>query len=288
MDKGLRQQERALARKACKPPAMRHPKPPKRPAERAAAKPPARQPEQRIHGLHACLAVFAKRPGDLRKVYLAAERLDALRPVLAYCAERRLGYRIVEAEELERLTSSRHHEGVVFEVIQRAPLSLADLLSKTSRAPSPSLLLWLDGIANPHNFGALLRTAANFGSDGVLLPANSSLDRSGAAARVARGGAEALPMARIDDPDDALEALRRAGYAVAVTTPRDGTDLYAMELPTRLALVFGAEDEGIQERLVEASDLRIRIPGSGEVESLNVAASVAVVLGEWWRQRGGR
>lgn len=264
---------------------MRHPKPPKRAAERTAPKPPARQAEQRIHGLHACLAVFAKRPGDLRKVYLTSERLDALRPVLAYCAERRLGYRIVEAEVLERLTSSHHHEGVVFEVVQRPPLGLAELLSKGPKPPSSSLLLWLDGIANPHNFGALLRTAANFGSAGVLLPADSNLDRSGAAARVARGGAEALPMARIEDPEDALKALRRAGYAVAVTTPHGGADLYATELPARLALVFGAEDQGIRKQLVEASDLRIRIPGSGEVESLNVAASVAVTLGEWWRQR---
>lgn len=263
---------------------MRHPKRSKRPV----AKPQGRLPEQRIHGLHACLAVFAKRPGDLRKVYLAQECLDALRPVLAYCAERRLGYRIVAPEELERLASSHHHEGVVFEVVQRAPLGLAELLSRKTKPSSPSLLLWLDGIANPHNFGALLRTAANFGADGVLLPADSKLDRSGAAARVARGGAEAVPIARIDDPKAALETLRRAGYAVAVTTPRGGSDLYATELPARLAVVFGAEDEGVQRRLVEASDLRIRIPGTGEVESLNVAASVAVMSGEWWRQRRRR
>lgn len=264
---------------------MRRPKPPKQPAKTSAHQAPSRQPEQRIYGLHACLQAFAKRPGDLRKVYLTAERLDALRPVLAYCAERRLGYRIVENEELERLTASRHHEGVCFEMVRPRALGLAQLLSMQPKAPAASLLLWLDGIGNPHNFGAILRTAAHFGAGGVLIPSSSTLDASGAAVRVARGGSEAVPIARIAAPQLALGELRRAGYLIAATVPRGGADLHASQLPKRLVLVFGAEDEGIQAELVRQSDLRIRIAGSGAVESLNVAASVAVILGEYWRQR---
>lgn len=266
---------------------MRRAKPPTHLARFAPDKPKSRRPEQRIYGLHACLAAFAKRPGDVRKVYLTAARLDTFKPVLAHCAKHRIGYRIVDSDELERISASVHHEGVCFEMARTEPLGLERWLSIQTRRSTASLLLWLDGIDNPHNFGALLRTAAHFGANGVLLPNASSLDRSGAAARVARGGAEVLPILRTEDAESALRALRQAGYAIAATVPHGGADLYERPLPRRLVLVFGAEDEGIRKSLVTASDLRLRIPGSGDVESLNVAASVAVILGEYWRQGSG-
>lgn len=208
-----------------------------------------------------------------------------LKEVLSFCAERRLGYSIVEESELERLTASRHHEGVCFDMVRPRPMTLTQLLSKQKRAPAESLFLWLDGIENPHNFGALLRTAAHFGVDGALIARDSKMDSSGAVARVARGGAEAVPIARIDETDRAIEELRRAGFSIVATVPRGGTSLYAASLPKRAVIIFGAEDSGIQTRLVRRSDLRIRIDGSEAVESLNVAASVAVILGEYWRQR---
>jgi TrmH RNA methyltransferase len=248
--------------------------------EPAAARPPA---EQRLYGLNACLAAFARRPDDLRKVYLLESRIPALKPVLAWCVQHRLGYRVVAAEDLDKLTGSRHHEGVCFDLRRRAPLSL-DALLALQPAAGASLLIWLDGVGNPHNLGAVLRSAAHFGAGGVIVPAASSLDLSGAAARVAEGGAEAVPLARIDDTRSAFATLRRAGYAIGATVPREGTALYEAKLPQRLLLVFGAEGEGMDRALVDAADLRLTIPGSGAVESLNIAASAAVTFAEWWRQ----
>jgi TrmH RNA methyltransferase len=248
--------------------------------EPAAARPPA---EQRLYGLNACLAAFARRPDDLRKVYLLESRIPALKPVLAWCVQHRLGYRVVAAEDLDKLTGSRHHEGVCFDLRRRAPLSL-DALLALQPAAGASLLIWLDGVGNPHNLGAVLRSAAHFDAGGVIVPAASSLDLSGAAARVAEGGAEAVPLARIDDTRSAFATLRRAGYAIGATVPRDGTPLYQAQLPQRLLLVFGAEGEGMDRALIDAADLRLTIPGSGAVESLNIAASAAVTFAEWWRQ----
>lgn len=275
-------------------PRSRRPGPPAdspwRNARRPAAAPaavdsaPARAPaEQRLYGLNACLAAFARRPEDLRKVYLLESRIAALKPVLAWCVQHRLGYRVVEAGDLDKLTGSRHHEGVCFDLRRRAPLSL-DALLAAQPAGGASLLIWLDGVGNPHNLGAVLRSAAHFGAGGVIVPAASALDLSGAAARVAEGGAEAVAMARADDTRTAFATLRRAGYAIGATVPREGTALYAAELPQRLVLVFGAEGEGMDRALVDAADLRLTIPGSGVVESLNIAASAAVAFAEWWRQ----
>ncbi len=243
--------------------------------------------EARWYGVNACLAAFAKRPDDLRKVYLTEARLGALKPVLAWCVQHKLGYRVVETADLDRLTGSRHHEGVCLDMLRHAPLDLAGLLHAAPPEPQASLLLWLDGVGNPYNLGALLRTAAHFDAAGVIVPAASSLDLSGAAARVAEGGAEAVPLARIDDNDGALAQLRDAGYSIAATLPRDGSSLYATALPKRLVLILGAEGEGMSDVLVQAADLRVGIPGSGVVESLNIAASAAVVMGEYWRQQRG-
>jgi TrmH RNA methyltransferase len=240
----------------------------------------------RLYGLNACLAAFAKRPDALRKVYLTEARIPALKAVLAWCVKQRIGYRVVDDADLDKLTASRHHEGVCFDLRRSAPLLLEPFLAGLPTAPSASLLLWLDGVGNPHNLGALLRSAAHFGARGVVTPRAAGLDVSGAAARVAEGAVEVVPLVQAEDAASALALLRAQGYVLAATVPRDGASLYACTLPARLVLAFGAEGEGMGADLVEAADVRLTIPGSGAIDSLNVAASVAVLLGEYWRQHG--
>lgn len=246
---------------------------------------PRRDEEIRIYGLNACRALFARRPHDVRKVYLLESRIPDLQPVLAWCVQQRLGYRVVGNTDLDKLTSSQHHEGVCFEVRRAAIPALAAVLQRLPRAPKPALLVWLDGVGNPHNLGAVWRSAANFGVQTVLLPSDSTLAASGAAYRVAEGGAEAVPLARIAPGEDALGALRNAGFAIAATVPREGESLYTSRLPGRVVFVLGAEGGGLSRGLIDRADLHLTIPGSGAVESLNVAASAAVLFGEYWRQQ---
>lgn len=241
--------------------------------------------EMRLYGINACLAAFARRPEQLRKVYLLESRIAELKPVLAWCVKHKLGYRVVENTDLDKLTGSRHHEGICFEMLRPPVLSLTDLLAAQPAAPDSSLLIWLDGVGNPHNLGALLRSAAHFAVAGVIVPASSSLDLSGAAARVAEGGAELVAMARIEDQAAAIAALRKAGYTITATVPCDGAGLYATRIAARTVMVFGAEGEGMDRTLIETADQRLTIQGSGKVESLNIAASAAVMFGEYWRQQ---
>jgi TrmH RNA methyltransferase len=238
--------------------------------------------EVRVYGRNACLAVFAKRPGDVRKVYLTEARLGEFRAVLAWCVTQRIGYRVVENDDLDRLTESQHHEGICFEVRRHAPASLSALLQSIPRE-QPALLVWLDGVGNPHNVGALLRSAANFGARGAILPTGAPA-LPGAAMRVAEGGAEAVPLAQLCTGEDGFDLLHDAGFAIAATVPRDGWDLYKNKLPDRLALILGAESDGMSAKLIAEADLRLTIPGTGTVESLNVSASAAVLCAEFWRQ----
>jgi len=238
-----------------------------------------RREELRLYGLNAVRAVFASRPAALRKLYLAESRIPALQPLLKWCVANRIGYRVVENEDLDRLAAGTHHEGVVADVARVEPLPLSSWLRDLPAGPVCAL--WLDGVGNPHNFGAILRSAAHFGVAAVLLPKDSSLALSGAAARVAEGGAEAVPLVRLGRSDNALAQLRGAGFALAATVVQGGRDVFSAALPERLVLVMGAEGEGMDRTFADACDLRVSIAGTGAVESLNVAAATAVMLAAW-------
>ena len=237
--------------------------------------------ELRLYGLNAVQAVFARRPQAIRKVYLSEARIPQLQPLLAWCVKQRIGYRVVEESDLGKLAASSHHEGVVADVLRAEPAALADWLQDLPAGPQ--LALWLDGVGNPHNFGAILRSAAHFGVGAILLPQTSTLALSGAAARVAEGGAECVPLLRLPEQSLALTQLRTAGFSLAATVVQGGSDLFAAKLPQRLVYVMGAEGEGMDRGLAAACDARLSIPGSGAVESLNVAAATAVLLAEWAR-----
>lgn len=239
--------------------------------------------EQRLYGLNACLAMFARRPGDLRKVWLLESRIPKLKDVLAHCVKNRIGYTVVGEEDLQKLAASSHHEGVVFGAMPAPELSLSGWLRELP--PGPQVALWLDGVGNPHNLGAILRSAAHFGVAGLLLPKDSALALSGAAARVAEGGAEVVPLVRLGRADNSLAQLTSAGFVASATVVRGGQPLHAAALPQRLLLVMGAEQTGVDPLLSQAATLQLAIPGTGAVESLNVASATSVFLAEWWRQQ---
>jgi TrmH RNA methyltransferase len=240
---------------------------------------PHHDPELRLYGLNAVRAVFARRPQAIRKLYLLEARIPQLQPLLKWCVANRIGYRVVEETDLQKLAASTHHEGVVADVLREEPQSLTAWLR--TLPDGPQCALWLDGVGNPHNLGAILRSAAHFGVAAVLLPKHSPLLLSGAAARVAEGGAEHVPFVRLGREDNAIAQLHGVGFIIAATVARGGSDVFDSALPQRLVYVIGAEGEGMDPKLVAACDRRVSIPGSGAVESLNVAAATAVLLARW-------
>ena len=239
--------------------------------------------ELRLYGLNAVRATFARRPQAIRKLYLAEARIPQLQPLLQWCVANRIGYRVVAEDDLRKLAASSHHEGVVADVLREEPQPLTSWLRVLP--DGRQCVLWLDGVGNPHNLGAILRSAAHFGVAAILLPKTSSLTVSGAAARVAEGGAEAIPLVRMGRDDNAIAQLHGAGFALAATVVRGGTSVFAKPLPQRLVFVLGAESAGMDPALAAACDLRLSIPGTGTVESLNVAAATAVLLAAWSQSR---
>ena len=245
----------------------------------------AKSKELRLHGLNAVLALFDKSPERLRKLYLAETRLTDLKAVLKWCVQHRVGYRVVEEGDLAKLAQTSHHEGVVADVAPPTELDLTTWLASVEDAKS-ACAIWLDGVGNPHNLGAILRNAAHFGVRAVLIESVAVNPISGASARVAEGGAECIQVVRLPaDAKHAIQALHAAGFSLAATLVREGADLFNTALPDKLIYVMGAEQQGMHKGLANACDLRVSIPGTGAVESLNVASATAVFLSEWYRRR---
>ncbi|MBW8374089.1 MAG: rRNA methyltransferase, partial [Stenotrophomonas sp.] len=187
------------------------------PREGGTPPPPGRgNDELRLYGWNAVQALFEHRPQALRKLYLTEALIPRMQPVLKWCVANRVGYRVVEEGDLNKLAATTHHEGLVADVL-RAPMLALDEWLATLPAGKPVLALWLDGVGNPHNFGAILRSAAHFGVAGLLLPPDSTLALSGAAARVAEGGAEAVPLVRLPALPEAMAQLRAARQSQAAT-----------------------------------------------------------------------
>ncbi len=239
--------------------------------------------ELKVCGRNAVRALVDRRPGDVQRVYLLASLAREFGPLLKRCAARRLPYRFVEEEELARVAESLHHEGIC--VVAKPPpvRPLPEFLAAVGEGPA--VVAVLHGIGNPHNLGAILRVAAHFGVAGVLL-AGRGAGLSTAACRMAEGGAEAVPLGVLGDDAGQYAALRGAGFTVFATAVRQAASLYATEVPPRVAVVFGPEAEGLPEAILGAADVRVTVPGSGAVESLNVSCAAAAVLGEISRRRG--
>lgn len=240
----------------------------------------SRKSEVRVCGRHACRALLARRPEQILRVYLVRELVESFGDLLRTCARLRRPTRVVGADELERLTESRHHEGIC--VVAAAPP--ARTMTDVLRAPGPACLVALAGVANPHNTGAIVRTAAHFGVRAVLIEGEARR-LPPAVWRTAQGGAEWVDVVAALALAPALAEARRAGFTICATSSHGGAPLYGANLGPRVVLVLGAEDEGVAPELASAADVTLCIPGSGNVESLNVAAATAVLLSEVWRRR---
>ncbi len=252
---------------------------------------PARAPrsesprkEIKYHGANACLALWRHRPDDVIRIYVAQNRVAQVGEMLKWAAGQRRAYHIVENDDLERLTETTHHGGICILAREPEEKSFA-VLRRALRADSgPQMLLYLDGIENPHNLGAILRAAAHFGITYVLGAAGELPRVSPSACRVAEGAAEFVHIVRLHRGVSELDQLHDDGFALVGTDVQRGHDIYRFEFPPRCILVLGAEEHGMSARMRKTVDATVRIPGAGAVESLNVASACAVLASEYYRR----
>jgi RNA methyltransferase, TrmH family len=189
-------------------------------------------------------------------------------------AKARKPYRMVEAAELEKIAGTPHHGGIAAVARPRVPT-----IFDAERPPRGKLLLVLDGIGNPHNLGAIARSATFFGVQSLLIGEGiGHAMPSDAAYRTAEGGLEYLDLYRTRDLPRALLLLEPHYRTVATSLGRDAMKLADLPRDRPVALVLGNEENGVSAPVLAACRRQVRIPGSGRVQSLNVAQSAAVLL----------
>jgi len=240
---------------------------------------------QRIFGLHAVRAALSYTPERVRRAWLDVQRRDrrlqALRQQL-----QTLGITVEEADRqrLERLAGSSHHQGVVLEVGLPQPRDEKQLFELLDQRRNP-LLLVLDQVQDPHNLGACLRTCDAVGVVGVVVPKDRAVGLTPTVCKVASGAAETVPMFRVTNLARTLDRLKELGLWVYGAAGEAAALAFEIDLSGPLALVLGAEGQGLRRLTREKCDALIRLPMKGRVESLNLSVAAGVLLYEALRQR---
>jgi len=239
-----------------------------------------------VGGVHAVRTALARAPGDARELWLRRDREHAAADGLEATA-RGLGIAVerVGGEALDKRYGDSHHQGVVLRRRAPATLDVPALLERLAGRPDPALLLILDGVQDPRNFGACLRAADGAGADAVVYPRDKSAPLGSVLAKAASGAVDSVGLVAVANLARAMSELAAAGIWITGTAHDAPGDLYAADFRAPAALVLGNEGSGLRRLTRERCDALVRIPMHGVVDSLNVATAAAVCLYEARRQR---
>lgn len=242
---------------------------------------------QTIYGLHAVRAALARDPQRVLVVHLAARREDPRIRELDALA-RRAGRPVqrIDANALQKIVGDVVHQGVLAEIEALPPWSEDDLLEALGKVTKP-LLLALDGVQDPHNLGACLRTADACGALAVIVPKDRAAQLNPTARKVAAGAAESTPVVAVTNLARTLTLLKEADVWAVGAEASAAKAVCAVDLTGGVVLVLGAEGAGLRQLTRQTCDFLVRLPQLGAVESLNVSVAAGMLLYEALRQRSG-
>ena len=233
--------------------------------------------------MQCCLTIFEKRREDIKRIFVTPERKEIFAHVIKWAERRNIPFKVASYEEVARVAATEHHEGVMIEARPLELCSPGELVRRVTDLQR-GVIVVMEGVENPHNVGAILRTACFFGVNGVLLQSQNVRSLSGAACRIAEGAAEHLTIAFTKDYGPTFTALKNRGWSFVATTPHEARSVYSVKWANKIVLMFGAEGAGLSAAALESADVRAVVPRIGPLESLNVSAAVASVLTEARRE----
>lgn len=240
-----------------------------------------------IEGRNAVIeALRAGRPID--KIYIAKGETDATLGHIASKA-REKGVVVVEAArmKLDYMSVTHSHQGVIALAAVREYVSIGDILKIAEERGEKPLIIICDEISDPHNLGAVIRTAECAGAHGVIIPKRRSAGVTPIVAKTSAGAVEHIAVSRVANITAAIKELQKAGVWVFGTAADGGTELWNADFKGAAAIVIGSEGEGMSRLVSESCDFRVSIPMFGKVSSLNASASAAILIYEAVRQRKG-
>ena len=240
-----------------------------------------------MFGWHAVEAVLKREPERLRQVWIQTGRQDKrVKSITDTLDSLGVRWKVVHRRELDERVSGVH-QGIVAAVSESREWTEDDLLAQLAGSDKPPFLLVLDGVTDPHNLGACMRTADAVGVQAVIVPKDKSASLTPVARKVACGAAETVPFVRVTNLARFLRSLQDQGVWLIGTAGEAKATLYQADFKGPVALVMGAEGKGMRRLTREHCDQLINIPMLGHVDSLNVSVATGVCLYEALRQRLG-
>ena len=233
--------------------------------------------------------IEALRSGEtIDKIYLAKGETDKTLGHIASRA-RDAGVVVVEADrrKLDAMSRTHAHQGVIALAAVREYVSIQSILDSAAAKGEPPLLVVCDEISDPHNLGAILRTAECAGAHGLIIPKRRSAGLTAIVGKTSAGAVSYLPVARVANLTSALKDLKKQGVWIFGTAAGASTDLYSADLKGPAAIVIGSEGDGMSRLVAENCDFLVSIPMKGHISSLNASAAAAILLYEAVRQRRG-
>ncbi len=241
------------------------------------------------YGIHSLTAIIEHEPERIIELFVLKGREDdRMKPILEQAYSLGFSVQYTSRKTLDDKCDGEQHQGVVARVRpakQRDEGDLKQWLQSVENRDKPPFLLVLDGVTDPHNLGAVLRTADAAGIDGVIVPKDRSAKLNGTARKVACGAAEVMPLFVVTNLARSLKILQDNNVWIIGTAGEATADVFEMKFSGPLAIVMGAEGTGMRRLTRENCDELVKIPMSGSVSSLNVSVATGVILYEAVRQR---
>ncbi|CAN1211834.1 hypothetical protein TUMEXPCC7403_16635 [Tumidithrix helvetica PCC 7403] len=239
-----------------------------------------------VYGRHAVQAAIAG-VRSINRIWITAKMHYApdFLPLINAAKESGAVIDEVDIQRLNHLTNNAKHQGIVAQVAAYSYLEVEDLIATAKQKTSQPVLVLVDGITDPHNLGAIIRTAEALGAQGVVIPQRRAVGVTGTVAKVAAGALESLPIARVVNLNRALELLKAEGFWIYGTVADAGSAIHKSQFSGAVALVVGAEGEGLSLLTQRSCDFLVSIPLEGKIESLNASVATGMALYEIFRQR---
>jgi 23S rRNA (guanosine2251-2'-O)-methyltransferase len=237
-----------------------------------------------LYGINTVTEALKARGKNFEWIGVAKERKDIrLRRVIDECRKIGVPVRVLSRVELDEIAGNAAHQGLVAATSAKQYSDLDDLVA--SRRGDHSLIVVLDGVEDPHNLGAILRTADAAGADGIVIPERRSAAVTSTVAKVSAGASEHLPVSKVTNISRAIEELKEKNIWVVGLDERGDKTYDAIDYKMHCAVVLGAEGKGLHDLVRRHCDFVVSIPMLGRVPSLNVSVAAGVVLYEVVRQR---
>lgn len=244
--------------------------------------------EQFVYGVHAVSALLANPHRTTKKLFVSQDRADTrMQDLVDKAVQARIVIEKLSTQQMNQRFAEFNHQGIVASASPLPDYNESHLLALLESSKSPALILILDGITDPHNLGACLRTADATGVDFVLIPKDKSASITPVVSKVACGAAESIPLVRVTNLVRSMDLLKEQGVWIYGAAGEAEHSLYQIDCTGTIAIVMGAEGEGLRRLTREHCDGLFSLPMAGSVDSLNVSVATGVSLYEVLRQRRG-